>query len=266
MAYTAKVILDSIHPDNGTRLTTMVVTYPRIVHDELLTHRVFSRNAASTRAVPIAKQIQALFDDPYIPESWGRNQKGMAAGPEIVHPETARVLWLDGRDNAVALAQQLAKLGVHKEGVSPLLMPFQWITTIVTATEWNNFFRLRCAPDARPPMQRIATMIRDAYDNSEPQRRRWHLPFVREDEEFQLLGDKIVASVARCARVSYLNHEGQASNTAQDTKLFNQLLADRHLSPFEHQAWGKQGFEAHEWSGNFRGWQQYRKDIEVLGQ
>lgn len=260
MGYECKIILDSLNPYNGVRLTTLTATYPRIVHDERLRHRMLSCNAASTRAIPIAKQIQQVVDDPYIPETWGRNQKGMVAGAEIDDPEAARLSYLRARDAMVREAQFQASLGLHKEGISPLLMPFLWITEIITATEWANFLTLRCAEDARPPLRKIALMIRDALAASTPVEREWHIPYVAPEEYGGDVEKQLPSSVARCARVSYLNHEGQVATLEQDAALYARLVDAKppHLSPTEHQAAAM--FER-AWSGNFYCWHQLRKGI-----
>ena len=50
----AVIAADSINV-KGKRITTFIVTMPRIVLAELNTHRVFSRNSASSRAIPFTK-------------------------------------------------------------------------------------------------------------------------------------------------------------------------------------------------------------------
>lgn len=265
MAYEVKIILDSANPYTGERITTLTATYPRIVHDELLTHRAFSRNAASSRAIPIAQQIQQVILDPYIPESWGREQRGMVAGEEIVCPKEALRLWLEAHYNVARAAAAMQLLGVHKEGISPLLMPFSWITTLITSTEWDNFFQLRCAADARPPLRKLALMMRDAISESKPQSREAHIPFLTSDDASLGESLQLARSVARCCRISYLNHEGQ-SDIAADVRLFERERKAAHWSPFEHQAWAMlPGDFANRRSGNFTGWTQYRQILEGRG-
>ena len=135
MGYEARIERDSISL-LGHRLTTFVVTYPEIIHNEMLTHRVFSRNSSSSRAVPIKRLIEQVLLDPFIPVAWGRNQPGMQAKEELgdTEQQLARQVWLEGRDYAVAHAQRLDKIGVHKQVVNRLLQPWKFITTIISST------------------------------------------------------------------------------------------------------------------------------------
>lgn len=213
--FEARVILDSISEDEK-RLTTVVLTYPRFIHSEILTHRDRARNSASSRAIPWPTMMQRIVNEPVIPIVWGSEQKGMQTGVGVENAEECERIWLEARDHAVASAQKLADLGVHKSLCNRLTEPWMWITVVMTSTEWKNFFRLRCHPDAEIHFQRIAGMLREALDESVPRKRWVHLPFVvgydAQDEDFlwvdsdELLQYKKV-SAARCARVSYLTHE-----------------------------------------------------------
>lgn len=261
MAYSAKVILDSV-ADNGCRLTTMEVSYPRIIHAELMTHRVMSRNAASSRAIPVKKLLQRIIDDPFVPEEFGSNKPGMQAG-EILTGEAhkaARAVWLKARDDAHAAASTLAlDLNAHKQLANRIVEPFSWLTVIITATDWQNFFRLRCHPHAQPEFKKIADMMLAVYSASNPSHLAlgaWHTPYIHAEHDVELseIG-RIQASVARCARVSYLTHDGK-HDINKDLNLFNRLLNDRHMSPFEHVATPSPTVES---DGNFRGFKQYRK-------
>ncbi|MFN2459431.1 MAG: FAD-dependent thymidylate synthase [Candidatus Velthaea sp.] len=265
MGYSARVLLDSISPA-GVRLTTMEVRYPRFIHSEMMTHRVFSRNAASSRAIPIKKMIAAVRDEPAMPVFWGRNQTGMSAREEI--DERARTAataeWERALRNALASAERLsdADIDLHKQLVNRILEPFAWITVIVTATEWSNFFTQRCHPDAQPEIYRIAEAMLGAFRRSAPREvpeGSWHLPLVHDDERH--LDDETLCklSVARCARVSYLTHDGRRDQ-AKDLELYERLMtggANGHWSPTEHVATPLA--DAAAGSGNFRGWKQFRK-------
>ena len=291
MAYEARVVCDSMSPDR-VRLTTIEVTFPRIVLAEFNTHRMFSRNSASSRAVPVAKRIAMAEETPYVPTAFGRNQKGMQSGAALEGADAtkARDSWLRARDAAVVEARAMAALGVHKEYANRLLEPFLWHTAIVTATEWQNFWNLRCHPNASEPIRRAAEMMWDGFDRSTPTPTRdWHLPYWSEDEhEFAPDLPKIVTG--RCARVSYLTHDGRRA-PSEDIRLHDDLLGNGHMSPFEHAARPATPDDADRamvslkdvrcdrplhyldedpkpvvapglmWFGNFRGWVQYRKLI-----
>jgi len=260
MAYQAKIIEDSVNKF-GNRLTTFEVTFPRIVLAELNTHRMFSRNSASSRAIPVEKMINRVIDDPFIPIHWGKNQPGMKADEQIGELEQAEAcrVWLEARNGAVRRVKKLIDVGVHKQIANRLLEPFLWHTTIITATEYGNFFNQRCHPDAQPEIRKIAEMMKDLYFFQEPYKRAFHLPYIQaEDCVFDLEILKKV-SVARCARVSYLTHDGKR-DIEKDIELHNKLITGQHMSPFEHVATADNQ-DKDKWYGNFKGWVQYRKRI-----
>lgn len=261
----AKIILDSISPARH-RLTTMEVVMHRFVLAEFNTHRMFSRNSASSRAIPVKKQIERVMNDPAIPLSWPSERPGMQGGAQTEDVDLARAIWIDARDCAVEIATQLGDIGVHKSVTNRLLEPFMWHTVIVSSTEWSNFFGLRCNPLAQPEIQAAAYAMRDAYEKSTPtllEHGEWHTPYIQPDEVLSTEEQNRV-SAARCARVSYLTHDGIKSLEA-DLKLFNQLTSadPPHSSPLEHVAtpctndW--QAFHLHQ--GNFTGWDQLRHQV-----
>lgn len=263
MSYDARVLLDSVAP-NGVRLTTLEVTFPRFVLAEFNTHRVFSRSSASSRAVPSSKLIERVETDPVVPLEWGRNKAGMSASETLSEEEAEASLheWLRARDDAVAHARRLLELKVHKQELNRILEPFLWHTVIVTATEWQNFFALRCAPNAQPEIRQAALSMRAAMAQSAPQRvpyGGWHTPLLQDDERELDIETRKRISAARCARVSYLTHEGKRE-IDKDLLLYERLKDDRHLSPFEHVATpaADEAFHA-----NFRAWVQMRVEIEA---
>lgn len=271
MAYACRIIADSEFEDrllgDGGRLTTFAITLPRIVLAELNTHRALSRNAASSRAIPIGRMIEQVITDPFVPDRWFEGRPGMQPGEELDAERSAscRTEWLAARDNAVASARALRASGGAKEIANRLLEPWMWTTVIVSATNWENFFLQRTATEAQRQIQIIALMMRDALDASEPRALdvgHWHLPFVDPDE---ITGDgkpQLFRSAARCARVSY-HRQDDPKTAEEDRKTFDGLIAKRHWSPLEHQARPidpttvTPGADV---SGNFdRGWNQHRK-------
>lgn len=316
--FQAEIIADSVSPD-GRRITTGVFTYPRFVHSEVLTHRDRARNSASSRAIPWRKfrsrlptedaaeyamnktlienfsempsvqmlhpkcMMQMILTDPVIPIVWGAEKAGMQTG-NAVSDEVAREaekVWLAARDHCVAAADKLAALGIHKSLCNRLTEPWMWITVIMTATEWNNFYRLRVHPDAEVHFQRIAGMIKDARNASTPRTCRygeWHTPFVQGEEAGAIMdeakagafGDRFALdprlavryiSAGRCARVSYLTHDGKR-DLAADVELCKRLIERSddvlHASPLEHVACCD---HKDQHSGPFRGWRQFRKEF-----
>jgi hypothetical protein len=186
MAYNAKVVLDSIS-EADDRLTTMELTFWRPVLAEFNTHRMLSRNAASSRAIRVEKMLQRVMEDPAMPVFWGKNQAGMQAAAELEGDalQDAQLHWLYARNDAVERAQKLLELGLHKQIVNRLLEPWCWITVIVSATDWNNFFWLRCHKDAQPEIRRMAALALVAYHKSQPELKlqgEWHCPLIQPDE------------------------------------------------------------------------------------
>ncbi len=297
MGFEAKVLADSVSPA-GHRLTTLEATFPRFILAEFNTHRVFSRNSASSRAIPVAKQLRRVLDEPYVPVEFGSNQPGMQAGPPLTGSarEAAETEWLRARDAAVrhvlgliTSPQEVAGhpdlhacldavggslknppaewLNVHKQVANRLLEPFMWHTVIVSATTWDNFWNLRCHPDAQPEIQLIATKMREALDGSQPEalgEGKWHLPLIKESDlvEAASLDELVKISIGRCARVSYLTHAGTRDLSA-DVALYDRLLESGHMSPMEHAArpMTRAELERSQWCGNFEGWVSHRKLI-----
>ena len=271
----AKIVCDSIAL-SGVRLTTFVLTYPRFIHSEFMTHRVFSRNASSSRAIPVKKSIQMVIDNPAIPLAFTKNKAGMQGGEALdgeAHEEAVKT-WLRAREEAVYYASKLADLEVHKQYANRILEPWAHITVVCTATDWDNFFALRCHEMAQPEIHALADLMYDAYTKNTPQEIpmcSWHLPFIDGDDAMNDLGlpdgstmtDQLIrSSVARCARVSYLNHEGKKPTFEEDNQLYQRLLGSIpiHASPAEHQAMSIPDAKLR--SGNFRGWVQYRKTLK----
>ncbi len=296
MTISAKVVCHSISPER-IPVITMQWRYPKFIHGEVMTHRVFSRSASSSRAIPVNRSIKEVMDDPAMPVYWGKNQPGMQAAEELDDEETpftgldgkpvtartvARDIWLRSRDLAVRQAESLHKLGAHKQLVNRLIEPFVHINMVVTATEWANFFALRRHSDAQPEIHALADAAWEAMRASTPRPLspgQWHLPYVGADDwallsliehDVERRSQAIKISVARCARVSYLTHEGKVPNIADDLKLYDRLVGSvpLHASPCEHQAtpdvkianspWHWQEERYH---GNLSGWVQFRKTL-----
>jgi len=287
--YDAKIILDSIGP-NGARLTTFELTYPRFVHAELMTHRVFSRNSASSRAIPTEKLLERIEKDPALPVWWGKNESGMQARAQLEGTEREDVQrgWLSGRDDMVALARRLGRAGLHKQIANRIVEPWMFITVLVTTTETGNFFGLRDHADAQPELAHVAAKAHQLFKEHEPQQLRsgqWHLPLVTGNDEAELRTTGLATiddiklcliSVGRCARISYLTHDGKRDPQADIDLATQRLRPSGHMSPFEHVA---QAVTSEEWArygtilmrdwiekrippGNLWGWKQFRKTLQ----
>lgn len=243
MAYACKILADSISPA-GHRITTFEGTFPRIVLAEVNTHCMFGRCSASSRAVPVDARITAILKDPFVPEVFGKNRSGMKPG-EALEGEAdvqARASWYRALSYAVGEAQTQDELKVHKQYANRLIEPFAWHTAVITATDLDNFFHLRCNPEAQGEFTKFAEMMRDARAASEPRALNygeWHLPYVSPEEAFNLEIDKIdpvKVSVARCARVSR-ERQNDIRNPQDEVAMFDgRLLKSGHMSPLEHAA------------------------------
>ena len=277
MTITAKILAHSFNPNTNSDVVTFELEYPLVIHAHLLTHRVFSRNTASQRAIPVKAMIKAVMKDPYIPIKWGKNQPGMVAKDEEIEDiERAKAEWLMARDNAVYHAGVLDKMGLHKQHTNRLLAPFQHTKVVVTTTELDNFFNLRLASDAQPEVQMLAQVMAQAYEDSTVftlLEGDWHLPYIDKvfgydaegnPEVFYTYDGKEVSleeakaiSVACCAAVSY-RMEGITVDKAQD--IYNKLGVGTnkfHASPFEHVCTPWQEHEEVE-KGNLLGFHQLR--------
>lgn len=301
MTITAEVIADSTHralDGKNYRLTTIAATYPRFIHAELMTHRAFSRNASSSRAIPVERMIDMIEKDWAKPVAWGKNQKGMQAREELtgaVRLEAEQV-WNWAKGDAVDRAKHLARLEAHKQIVNRILEPFAHITVLISSTNWANFFALRDHEDADPTIQVLAQEMYRARDNSNPETLKpgqWHLPYIKEEDwretnklflDYDASVDLLKkVSAARCARVSYLTHDKRRPTFDDDLALYERLALHKpvHASPLEHQATpdeqrrmkiveddGYVHFSGPMWlwpnkHGNFVGWKQFRHDHDA---
>lgn len=293
----AKIVADSIQ-ENGCRLTTFTIIFPRFLLAELNTHRMLSRNSASSRARPFKVMLKDVLDDPFIPIRWMAAHKGMQ-GEDFLGEEasaTARQTWLQARDAAVASARLLDEQQVTKQIVNRILEPFLWHEVIITGSEFDNFFALRAHADAEIHLAELAHKMLDAYNASVPKALKageWHIPFDGQFDESRIraLLDpqatdaataasereridtiKLEIACARCARISYKPFGSEDNyDYAADRKLFKTLVDGGHFSPLEHVAramtkeeWcgtaiTRNLIRENGWCGNFRGFIQYRK-------
>ena len=292
----AKLIKHSIGSCNEQQIATFELEYPRFIHSELMTHRLFSRNAASSRAIPINKMMDMVNESPAMPVEWGINKSGMQALE--VHTETSTCVWAWKRaaQRAVESARELQALGLHKQIVNRVLEPFQTMKTIVTATDFDNFFWLRCHADAQPEIKVLAELMYATYIKSTPQVLgfdEWHTPYVDycsetksyySDGELVSEENAIKISSSCCAQVSYRVLDDSLDKAV---RIYDQLvtMVPVHASPFEHVArpldevmykdimkWVSDetlmegvthvdnNFNVY--SGNFKNWVQYRQLIK----
>lgn len=262
----AKLVAYSVSPE-GKKIATFELTYHRYIHGEFMTHRLFSRNAMSSRAVPVAKMLDIIRQSPAMPIHWGKNQPGMQAkedhDAEVMvsdydgddWPMSKEGAWYLASNQSVRMAECFSNAGYHKQIVNRLVEPFQMMKTVMTATELDNFFWLRLDADAQPEIYELARCMRECLLKTEPELLhpgQWHTPYVKHDhirEDGILIysvldGDSVrfinqeealAISSSCCAQVSYRNLD----NTYEKAMaIYGRLLsgAKVHASPFEHQA------------------------------
>lgn len=263
--FSVKIIADSIAP-NGCRLTTVEKRYARIIHSEELTHKMFSKNSASSRAIPAAKMIKMIDEDPFVPIWWGKNEPGMQAYAEVEDKQAAVDWWLEGKRLMIEHARRGLEMGLHKQIVNRTIEPWMWITVISTFTDPANYLALRDHHAAEPHIQLNAQLLKKAMHDSIPRCLavgEWHLPYINFDDEIDCTlspENHVKVSVGRCARVSYLTHNG-TRDPQEDIKLHDKLVVQEplHASPAEHQAIAMPDANYY---ANFRGWKQYRKTLK----
>jgi hypothetical protein len=263
------IVEDSIS-EAGDRVTTFLLYYPRIIHSEMMTHRVFSRNTSSSRAVPIKKMIRSVLSDMAEPVEYGSNKPGMQAGPTLTGGRRgmARLIWRTTGYLAVGMAYLLHLSGVHKQIANRLIEPWTHVRVVLTGTDFQNFFALRDHPDADPTIQALARGMKRAMSVSIPRLLRegeWHIPFVRDVEKrSHPLKDQLVLSAARCASTSYLRVDAKESLTLPDAmRIWEKLVLSTpvHASPVEHQCQADPNYQRVDLHGNLRGMIQFRKTL-----
>jgi thymidylate synthase ThyX len=294
MMIDSKLILTSKNRETGVSLYTFVLNYPRVILAEVNTHRMLSRNTASSRAIPASKQRSRVLAVPFVPVTIGQNQKGMQAGKELEgwRHWVAINTWKLARYPNVLASWILEKVGAHKQVVNRIVEPWTWTQQVVTCTDLKNVFKLRNHPDAEPHFQLLAKQMVEQveyverlfetvnFDSRYPDGTpcglspvnpdkgvlrvqmlkpgEWHLPFINDMEKGYPVEMLKSISTARCARVSYyLPESGKPSTPERDLELCGRLASSGHWSPFEHVA---TPVAENVYIGNFRSWKQYRKE------
>jgi len=283
---TAKIIADSIS-QSGIRLTTIETQAPKFIDAEFEKHRMLSSNSSSSRAIPFGP-----LKEMYTPEDIRKKQKGMQGYEQIEIRDRGRFKFdiESYYDDLQVMLHEYENI-IHKQHLNRYLEPWMLQKKIVTATEWDNFFKLRLAKDAQPEIQELARCMKEAMDESTPEVLKpgeYHLPYINIFEELNVnnvgIENAIKCSIARCARVSYNNHDGSQPDINKDIELYNFLLSSGHMSPFEHcltpmkeshltesrlkagKDWERGTThldrDGRYWSGNARGWLQWRQIIE----
>lgn len=289
MTIKVKIIADSISPQ-GVRLTTYELEYPRFIHAEVMTHRVFSRNAQSSRAVPVTKSLEQAIISPV---TWGANKAGMSSDKSLPQEAINEVAyyWNAAARTCQDFAERMAKAGLHKQWANRCLEWFSTIKVVVTATEWDNFFWLRDDPEAaQPEIVELARKMKEAMDAQNPRKLNpgeWHLPYIayvphKSGNQYYSQGGEAIdletakkISASCCAQVSYRRLDTSIDKALE---IYDKLFSGPkpHLSPVEHLGtpleyssnredsafpYGATHMDANGnyWSANFKGWCQWRQ-------
>lgn len=293
---TARVVAYSISEETGERVCTFEVEVPRIIWAEALTHRLFSRNAASSRAIPVSRMIEMVREKPAMPVRFGANQAGMqdkgvdhafepfvyATDSGNIRFKTPQEIWEMAAEAACEHSELLSDLGYHKQICNRLIEPFQYIKAVITFTgKGANFFGLRDHEDADPTICEMAQAMGEAMLAAQPKVLGvgdWHLPYWK-DGAFRKGIDRGLEQAKRvsascCAQVSFRKLDNSSEKA---DNVFKRLVESKpvHASPTEHQCTPLKlgvGFrspyvthidrEGSPWSGNFRNWGQMRQVIE----
>ena len=252
-----KVLLDSINPYTGTRLTTLHCVYPQFIHQQVLTHRMFSRNSSSLRAISFDRASEE-FEIVY--PTWTEEKKGMQGNLITDENKIDRAnQYLNNMLFDVEYwCRKLESLGVHHQDINNYLRPFQNIHTIITATNFDNFLNQRLHEATKPDMQQLAQLIYDALEESKPEETIWHTPLISDLLESTYTNKQLeLISAARLARISYFKWQ---DDPQKDLGLAKKLIENNHPSPFEHIAFAQQDDQYY---ANFKSWKQLRKVLEI---
>ena len=234
---TATVLARTWNPKTKQEIITWELMYPRYIQSELMTHRQFSRNAASSRATPTKVLVEEVRKHPVFFDEVRLNQKGMTGG-ELVGDDVLKEFkrqWEDAANTAADYAENWLKMGIAKQTVNRILEPFLPIRTIVTATDIDNFFKLRLAPDAQPEIQSLAKAMNESREKAGVSVEEVHIPYA------EYFADKtehlVTRAIAACARVSVARNDGKKTTYEEDLAFTKRLLSAGHMTPFEHVAY-----------------------------
>lgn len=251
-----KVLLDSVNPYTNIRLTTLHCVYPQFIHQQVLTHRMFSRNSSSLRAI----SFDRITDWDLVLPTWTEEKKGMQGSivTDDLTNDKADSLVKELYIKTQQICKQLQELGIHHQNINDYLRPFTNIHTVITATDWSNFFQQRLHESTKPDMQRLAWLIYYALEDSKPIKLYNHIPLVEDlmPIDFNIREIQLI-SAARLARISYFKWQ---DDPQKDLELAKKLIEKNHPSPFEHIAFAQQDDQYY---ANFKSWKQLRKVLEI---
>ena len=225
---------------------------------DLNTHRALSKSSARSQYAPLSRFVEQTKLHTFYPSWVGRNDSDMKTGSELgeENEERFRYEWMLGASVMCGIAETADKLSVHKQIANRLMEPFQYVTTLVSATEWTNFFKVECASNQHE-MKALAYKMLSAYVESKPEKNDNHIPFGDQMDHGLSAVEKRLIACARCARIGYDNYDG-TRDTDEDLRQAERLMTPGSYHVFEHVA------QAHindTFIGNFRGWVQQRKKI-----
>ncbi len=262
--YQVKLISCTVYLGGVVRIpiTSVQFRIPASFLAQFNTHAALCKSAESARAIPLRTFREKVLADPYFPTSWGKNQRGMMAESHLDKEaqEKAVIMSRAALYGAVRHHENMEELGIHKQDANRLLEPWAWKNVIATATDWENFFALRCAEDAQPTMQELSWAIAGVVLTASPKYDSLHLPYVLDEERAEYKNQPhqlFMLSAARCARVSYAQHDTGKVDVDKDFDLAQKLIKSGHASPFEHPAMAVDDVRV----DKYRGWRSARRDL-----
>jgi len=262
--FSVRLLKHSANP-TGREAISWLVTYERFIHAEVMTHR-WERNFSSSRAVPYAKMVEWIKEDPALPLHLGRNQSGMQSGAEVDKPDEFRRMLVELFADTVEICNYYVdEFDPHKEIINRYLEPWAWITGIMTMgrDQLMNFFTLRCSRYAHPNIQRLAVTMARLYFASTPQRLDvgdWHVPFIDDHIPHGKTGaikTELIWSVARAAWCSYNSPTKDATFSRAKIR-HDDCVANKHMTPLGHQLMVRSEGDGH---GVVPGYDSYRSMI-----
>lgn len=274
----AKIISASLCIETGAKLVTFELFFPRCILAEQNTHRIFSRNTGSSRAIPVLRMLSELLRTPFKPLFWGANKSGMQSAQElpIWKQLLCSLIWSTHRFLTYVSVRLLTKLGLHKQWANRLLEPHTYVRQVVTSSDFEPYFHLRLHDDAQPEIIHLAALMQHELDNvvyrrvssgnTHNEAHNWHLPYITYAERQQYQAHPLYLaklSASRCARTSYLTQDGISPNPEKEINTFKMLVESKpmHSSPLEHQAYPMQKNSSMV-SRNLKGFKQYREYYE----
>lgn len=270
----AKIVADSVGETSKARITTFELVMPKCLIAQFNKHTLIRNSAESSRARPTQQILEQIQMDPYLPSQWHYRKRGMQPADPMSTGDAGKMSSLEAalRRNVLEIVQEMEKLKASKEDINRYLEPWMYATVVATATDWDNYWKLRLGEDAQGAHRQLAGLMYAAYNSSVPITRipvcgfhptpgscsfPWHLPYVTEEERNTINPILLPQlSAARCGRASY-GRAGEAKTLEEDVERCQSFVRDGHWTPLEGPARLTKSGGAR--FGAYRAWMSLRK-------